>query len=160
MRGVLLSIENMKQKVVFNCSVFVKEGKTVGEQVAALMLHIKHIETDSWVPARGQDHHHRLKQKKQLRKVLEDPWMNLLWNTENMLHPEVKELQRADNSLILRRWQKIQPPERNRLPAPVSLSPKARQKSKPKTTKHSPQGWTIPWTIQAAHEVWEKTQQC
>lgn len=40
-----------------------KEGKTVGEQVAALMLHIKHIETGSWVPARGQDHHCRLKQK-------------------------------------------------------------------------------------------------
>lgn len=34
-------------EVVFNCSVFVKEGKTVGEQVAALMLHIKHIETGS-----------------------------------------------------------------------------------------------------------------
>lgn len=47
MRGVLVSIENMEQKVVFNCSVFVKEGKTVGEQVAALLLHIKRIETDS-----------------------------------------------------------------------------------------------------------------
>ena len=47
MWGVLLSMENMKQKVVFNCLVFVKEGKTVGEQVAALMLHIKHIETGS-----------------------------------------------------------------------------------------------------------------
>ena len=36
-----------EMKVGFNCSVFVKEGKTVGEQIVALMLHIKLIETGS-----------------------------------------------------------------------------------------------------------------
>jgi len=70
--------------------------------------------------------------------------MNPLLNTENMLHPEVRELQRADNRLILRRWQKTQPPEWSQLPPPASLSPKARQKSKPETTKHSPGGCTHP----------------
>lgn len=51
-----------EKNVVFNCLVFVKESKTMGEQVAALMFHIKHFETGARVPVSGRDHH-RLKQK-------------------------------------------------------------------------------------------------
>lgn len=39
-----------EKNVVFKCWVFVKEGKTVGQQVAALMLHIKHFELEPGSP--------------------------------------------------------------------------------------------------------------
>lgn len=37
--------EKHEKNVVFNSLIFVKESKTIGEQVAALMLHIKHFKT-------------------------------------------------------------------------------------------------------------------
>lgn len=94
--------------------------------------------------------------EEQLRKVLEDLPTNTLWNTENMLYPEVRELQRADNSLVLR-WQEIQ----LLVPPPTSVGAKAKQKSKLKATKQTPRVWAIPIDhTRSTQSMWEDTADC
>lgn len=71
-------------------------------------------------------------------------------------YPEVREVQRADNSFVLR-WQEIQ----LLVPPPASVGAKAKQNSKLKVTKQSPWVWTIPIDhTRSTQSMWEDTADC